>query len=124
MLKDLIPMLESDDLSKTLSFYTEILGFELVNSFKEGDTLTWMMVKKDQVELMFTSRFMKSQSKSTLFTGTFYIYPDDVNALWEEIHDKVEVAWPIQDFEYGMREFGIVDPNGYLLSFGQPLNQE
>ena len=115
-------MLESDDLNKTLTYYTEILGFELINSYKDKDKLTWMLLKRDNAEFMFTSRFMRSQSKSTMCTGTFYIYPQDVDAFWNEIHEKVEVAWPIQDFDYGMREFGIVDVNGYLLSFGKPLN--
>ena len=45
--------------------------------------------------------------------------PTDVDALWERLKDVVRVCYPIEDFEYGMREFGIYDNNGYLLQFGQ-----
>ena len=33
----------------------------------------------------------------------------------------MEVRWPIDTFEYGMREFAIRDCNGYTLAFGQPV---
>ena len=35
--------------------------------------------------------------------------------------DKAEVVYPIEDFDYGMREFAIRDNNGYLLQFGQEI---
>jgi len=55
------------------------------------------------------------------FTGSFYIYVDDVASLWQDLKDTQKVLYPIEDFEYGMREFAIYDNNGYLLQFGQPL---
>ena len=42
-----------------------------------------------------------------------------MNAWWELLKDKAEVVYPIEDFEYGMREFAIKDCNGYMLQFGQ-----
>jgi len=35
------------------------------------------------------------------------------------LKDKVRVCYPLENFEYGMREFAIYDNNGYLLQFGQ-----
>ena len=35
--------------------------------------------------------------------------------------DQCEVVYPIEDFDYGMREFAIRDNSGYLLQFGQPI---
>jgi hypothetical protein len=32
------------------------------------------------------------------------------------------VAYPLEDFHYGMREFAIYDNNGYMLQFGQPAS--
>ena len=31
-------------------------------------------------------------------------------------------AIPIEDFDYGMREFAVFDNNGYLLQFGQEID--
>jgi len=38
--------------------------------------------------------------------------------------DKVEIVYPLKDFDYGMREFGIKDWNGYILSIGENIEKE
>ena len=55
-------------------------------------------------------------------TGSLYFRCDDVNAFWESVKDKAEVVYPIEDFDYGMREFAVRDNNGYLLQFGQEID--
>jgi uncharacterized glyoxalase superfamily protein PhnB len=45
----------------------------------------------------------------------------DVDALWDELKDKVKVAYDIEDFDWGMREFAIYDNNSYMIQFGQDL---
>ena len=32
--------------------------------------------------------------ESPVMTGSICLYPDDVDALWEELKEKVEIAWP------------------------------
>ena len=59
------------------------------------------------------------------FTGQLYIHldePKEVDALWSNIKDLVEVIYAPEDFDYGMHEFGIRDDNGYHLSFGSPIS--
>jgi hypothetical protein len=46
---------------------------------------------------------------------------DDVAALWASIKDRVAAQWGPEEMSFGMVELAIKDPNGYLLSFGQPL---
>ncbi len=55
------------------------------------------------------------------FTGSLYIKTSDVDTVWEQLKDKCRVCYPIEDFEYGMREFAIYDNNGYLLQFGKEI---
>ena len=55
-------------------------------------------------------------------TGALYIRCDDVDEAWERVKDTVRVCYPIEDFDYGMREFAIFDNNGYLLQFGQEID--
>jgi uncharacterized glyoxalase superfamily protein PhnB len=56
------------------------------------------------------------------FTGSFYFRVDDAAALWLQLKDNARVVYPIEDFDYGMREFAIRDNNGYILQFGQELS--
>ena len=50
----------------------------------------------------------------------FYLYLEGVSALAAELRGKVEFAWGPEVMEYGMREFGVQDPNGYYLAFTEP----
>jgi len=50
------------------------------------------------------------------FTGSLYFQADDVDSLWENLRNKAIVVYPLEDFDYGMREFAIRDNNGYILS--------
>jgi len=60
-------------------------------------------------------------SKPT-FTGSLYFRSNDVDALWDTLKDKATVVYPIENFFYGMREFAIRDNNGYMLQFGQVID--
>ena len=54
-------------------------------------------------------------------SGTFYLFPESVRAIAEELRrGQVEFAWGPEVLEYGMRELGIQDPNGYHLVFTEP----
>jgi len=54
-------------------------------------------------------------------TATQYIYVDDVYELWRSIKERCTAEWGPQQMPYGLIEFALKDPNGYLLSFGQPV---
>jgi len=53
-----------------------------------------------------------------VMTGALYMRCDDVDAAWARVKNAARVCYPIEDFDYGMREFAIYDNNGYLLQFG------
>jgi len=38
-----------------------------------------------------------------------------------KLKDKAEVACGIENIEYGMREFAVLDNNGYMLQLGQEI---
>jgi uncharacterized glyoxalase superfamily protein PhnB len=54
-------------------------------------------------------------------TATQYITVDDVMALFDRLKAICAIEWGPEKMPYGMLEFAIRDPNGYLLSFGQPV---
>jgi uncharacterized glyoxalase superfamily protein PhnB len=119
------PMLESDDLLRTLKFYTEVLGFECKGQWPQ-DAPCWLSLRCGAVEVMFSDRNEHRRefaaSPQPLFTGSIYFYTSDVAALWERLRECVTVEYPIDTFEYGMREFAIRDDCGYLLQFGQDVS--
>ena len=112
------PMLWTNQLLETLQFYTETLGF---TCHEYNEEWGWASLGRDGVELMLSRPNEHTPFEKAQFTGSFYISTDDVEANWHELKDKVSICYPIETFEWGMREFAIYDNNGYLLQFGQEV---
>ena len=113
----LVPTLEVKNMDDTVAFYTTYLDFECIS--RESDH--WAFLQKDDVCIMLSSRFNKDEFPETGFTGGFYIYVDDIDVVWQILKDKVDIFYPLDNFEFGMREFAILDCNGYKIHFGQEL---
>ncbi len=120
-LTGMTPMLETENLKQTIRFYTELLEFKCVALFPDAENPGWASLQKDNVEIMFTSRDAHSNIDKPTMTGSLYLNPDNVEEAWRQLKDKVTVEYPIEDFDYGMREFGIRDCNGYLIQYGQEI---
>ncbi len=115
---ELTPMLWVPNIKDTVTFYTEILGFTCDNS---SDEWQWASISRDSVVFMLSAPSEHMSFTAPEFTGSFYIRVGDVNSLWADLKDKVEIVYPIDSFEYGMREFAIRDNNGFMLQFGQEI---
>jgi uncharacterized glyoxalase superfamily protein PhnB len=120
-LTSLRPILWTKDLQGTIDFYTQVLGFTLGNV---NDDWGWASLDKDDVHLMIARPNEHTPFSKPTFTGTLYINTDDVNGWWEKLKDHVKLCYPIENFEYDMREFALYDNNGYIIQFGQPLEAE
>jgi uncharacterized glyoxalase superfamily protein PhnB len=118
---NLQPMLQTRDLRESMRFYTEILGFKIDGVWPDEAKPTWCGLASGNARIMLTQIEAGSEPQ---MTGYIYMYPEDVEALWAQIKDKVEVDAPLTATEYGMNEFVIHDPNGYHLSFGNSLTAE
>lgn len=126
-LSSLTPMLETNDVGQTIRFYENVLGFSCSGKFPDDGQPTWASLCRDGIEIMFSAR-NEHRAETAAFaqpmlTGSLYLKTDDVDALWEQIKDKVTIEYPIESFAYGMREFAMRDCNGYLLQFGQELSE-
>jgi hypothetical protein len=53
--------------------------------------------------------------------GSLYFRVREVDGLWLQLKDRARICYPIETFEYGMREFAIYDNNGYLFQFGEAV---
>ena len=56
-------------------------------------------------------------------TGTMFIEVEGVDALHGRLKGTVTIAMPLVTQFYGMREFAIVDPDGYVITFAERVPQ-
>lgn len=111
-------MLWTENLSETVDFYTKTLNF---TCDEMNEDWGWASLSKDEIALMFSLPNANAPFEKPNFTGSFYFNTTDADALWDDLKDKARIAYGIENFEYGMREFAIYDNNGYLLQFGQEI---
>ena len=113
---DVTPMLTVEALEPSIAFYCETLGFECLAS-----TGYWACLGSNGVEVMLALPNAHLPFDKPLMTGSLYFNTDDVDGWWERLKEKCPVEYPIENFDYGMREFAVRDNSGYLLQFGQRI---
>ncbi|HEX5153797.1 MAG TPA: VOC family protein [Parafilimonas sp.] len=114
-LDSLIPVLYTENIEATLQFYAIHLHF-VCNNYDED--IGWASISNGDIELMLSKPNAHADFTKPVFTGSFYFKVQYVDELWNNLKDKVQVCYPLENFDYGMREFAIHDNNGYLLQFG------
>ena len=113
---DVTPMLTVTAMEPAIAFYRDILGFDCT-ACQDG----WACMSSNGVELMLALPNSHLPFEKPIMTGSLYFNTDEVDAIWSRLKDQCEVVYPLEDFNYGMREFAIRDNSGYLLQFGQPV---
>ena len=114
----LTPMLRSADLAAALAFYTDTLEFRLDSG---GADAGWATLRHGSLALMLAAQQATTETAVAGFPGSLYFRTDDVDAWWQRLQPRARIAYPLEDFAYGMREFAIHDADGHLLQFGQAL---
>ncbi len=112
------PILWTKKFEETVTFYRNILGFDLAEVNMEYQ---WAALIKDGVELMISAPNGQVSFPAIGFTGSFYFNVNNVDELWEILKDQTDICYEIENFPWDMREFAIYDINGYILQFGQDL---
>jgi uncharacterized glyoxalase superfamily protein PhnB len=111
-------ILKSGDVTRTIEWYRR-MGFDIRGVFPESGEPTWCEVARDGVILQFLGGDTPWPGPPA-FTGTIYFCPDSVDALYEQIKDHTTPAWGPEVREWGTRELGLQDPDGYFLTFMEP----
>jgi catechol 2,3-dioxygenase-like lactoylglutathione lyase family enzyme len=117
----ILPCLLVADMRATLDFYIEKLGFVQTGYYPiESDPIR-TEVRRDDVAIIFYTEtvHLRFNESVPVCTGAFYIFPDKLDTLLDELTGKVEFAWGPEVTENGVREFAIRDPNGYTLVFAE-----
>jgi catechol 2,3-dioxygenase-like lactoylglutathione lyase family enzyme len=124
------PLLQVADLNASIEFYTTKLGFE--EKWRDGDG--FVILSRDGCDIFLGQK----QTKVDLRNITARAKPDGfasydlhfhcsvgaADALWKEFSEAganiPEKDGPITR-EYGIRDFTVIDPDGYSIVFGSPI---
>jgi uncharacterized glyoxalase superfamily protein PhnB len=113
----IMPVLKVTDLSRSIAWYVDVLGFSAQGRSTDDGGGEHCFVQAGETEILLSTGSHLGGSPS--FTGTLYFRVEGVDELFERIQSRAEIVWPLERQEYGTREFGIRDPDGYVLAFAE-----
>ena len=108
--------LSTENVPRSVKFYVEQLGFTCTLQLEN-----FARIRLGMAEIMFAHPNAHLPWQGPRFTGAIYLDVDNVDELWERLKTRARIAYPIETMEYGVREFGLLDDNGYQLSFAQHI---
>ena len=123
--KKLTPNLLVANVERSLAFYEGVLGFERGFTVPEQSPFVFASVTGGPVEIFFNDaagaikEYPGFGGKPIGATGTMYIEVEGVDALHDRLKPTVPIVMPLVTQFYGMREFAIEDPDGYVITFAQ-----
>lgn len=132
-MKSMIVNMGVKDIVSTVKYYQENFDFELQMLVDESKTnfdtvikkelnYIWAMIHKGDVSIMLQSIDSLKEDIGVFFDNvgaslTLYIEVENVDDLYLNIKDKVNIYKDITTTWYGQKEFYIKDINGYILGF-------
>jgi len=121
-MKNVSPMIHVPDVESTAKWY-ESIGFAIEDIGREnGDEgeAVFALLSFGRGSVMLSSGGRPSAAERR--EVDLYVTVDDVDALYAEIKDRVEVVRELDDAFYGMREFIIRDCNRFWITFGERVS--
>jgi lactoylglutathione lyase len=125
----LTPNLLVASVERSLAFYVDTLGFTRGMTVPEEPPFAFASVTGGAVEIFFNDaagavkEYPGFAGKPLGATGTLFIEVEGVDALHERLRGTVTIVMPIETKFYGMREFAIEDPDGYVITFAERTSE-
>ena len=123
--KKLTPNLVVANVERSLAFYVDTLGFERGLTVPEQSPFAFASVTGGPIEIFFNdaaaavTEYPGFGGKPLGATGTMFIELEGVDALHDRLKSSVKIVMPLETKFYGMREFAIEDPDGYVVTFAE-----
>ncbi|HEY3929478.1 MAG TPA: VOC family protein [Candidatus Koribacter sp.] len=125
-MRGLCPLIQVYDMPRSLRFYRDILGFEVMQRSQDSDECGWCWLRsKGGAELMLNTAYDEGErplqpdrerTVGHMDTGLFIGCPD-VDAAYEYLKEWGLVTQPPHVAPYGMKQLYIKDPDGFGICF-------
>jgi uncharacterized glyoxalase superfamily protein PhnB len=124
------PLLEVYDMRRSVAFYCDAMGFEMVQKYEPDGHLYWAMLRLGGALIMLNARYEDDDPDrpatpptTTLREDvTLYFACPDVDAAYQHARDNGLGVKPPTVAYYGMKQFHVTDPDGFVLCFQQPAD--
>jgi catechol 2,3-dioxygenase-like lactoylglutathione lyase family enzyme len=124
----MMPLLSVFRMPRSLAFYRDVLGFEVVADSGDGDDSSWVWVRLNGCDLMLNDQYEPGSGPEAPPTDrqkwhhdTCLYFGADPDGVHEYLRVNGIYVKPPKDAPYGMRQLYLHDPDGYNLCFQAPV---
>jgi catechol 2,3-dioxygenase-like lactoylglutathione lyase family enzyme len=128
-LNKLTPNLIVADVARSVAFYRDLLGFAIDATVPEAAPYVFASLKSGAVEIFLNApepayaEYPAFKDRPIGGTLTLFIEVDGINQWHASVKDKVQIVMPLEHKWYGVTEFAIADPDGYVITFAERDSQ-
>ena len=126
VLNTLTPNLVVSNVERSISFYRDVLGFEITATVPDASPYVFASLRHGAVEVFLNAREAASaeypafRDRALGGTLTLFIGVSDIAAAYAALKDRVTIVMPFEKKWYGVTEFAFEDPDGYVITYAQP----
>ncbi len=118
------PNLVVADIGRSIAFYQDVLGFTLGQTVPDKAPYVFALMQHEAVTVFLNdlAEARRHPGPDLRFgnTASMFFIVDDVQGLHDTVSGKTRILMPLTRQFYGMTEFSIADPDGYVIVFAQP----
>lgn len=124
-IQGMTPLIQVFNISRSLKFYRDILGFEVVSDSGDGDNSSWVWLRLNGCGLMLNDQYEPGNVPETPPVDRVEWHSDtclyfacaDVDGAYDFLQSKdVAVDQPTVT-AYGMKQLHLRDPDNYCICF-------
>lgn len=123
--KKLTPNLVVSNVERSVAFYCDVLGFTLTQKVPDESPLVFATVRSGDVEVFLNApgpaiaEYPAFESRPIGGTLTLFMEVEGIESLHDGLAGRVNVVMPLERKWYGVTEFAIADPDGYVITFAE-----
>jgi lactoylglutathione lyase len=126
--KKLTPNLLVPNVEASLNFYRTVLGFQPSITVPDQPPYVFGSVTSGDVEIFFNDQKAVAEDDPALGARpiggslTLFIEVEGIEDLFKKVQQHgVKITMPMKDQFYGMREFAMEDPDGWVITFAERI---
>jgi catechol 2,3-dioxygenase-like lactoylglutathione lyase family enzyme len=123
---NVVPNLLVSDMAKSIAFYRDVLGCSMVAHVPDESpfVFAWMQRGKADFFLNDAGEVQRDLAgvhgaRTTIGGAAMYVTVEGIDEIHRAIAARIPVAAPLEKKFYGMTEFAVVDPDGYLITLAE-----
>ena len=122
------PNLVVANMEKSLTFYRDTLGFSVSQTVPDKAPFIFAWMKRDDADIFLNANMPPQPGEPDLYAGktvgggtlSLYLVMEGIDDLYAKVQQqKVPIVIAMHKQFYGMKEFAVHDPDGYLLIFAE-----